>query len=132
MKDFESKNLLVPVVGDFAGPKAIRAVAKYLKEHDAVVGAFYTSNVEQYLWQDGVADRYYRNVETLPLDAGSTFIRSIGGGFRGFPSSANGNPPIQRVRGGRLASVICSIEDLLKAFNEGKVTSYADVISLSR
>lgn len=132
MKDFESKNLLVPVVGDFAGPKAIKSVAKYLKDHGGVVGAFYTSNVEQYLFQNGVADRYYRNVETLPLDAGSTFIRSIGGGYRGFNAAPNGAAIGRRGPGGRLASVICSIQDLLKAFNEGKITGYGDVIALSR
>jgi hypothetical protein len=48
MKDFETRNLLVPVVGDFGGTKAIRAVGKYLKERGAVVSAFYLSNVEQY------------------------------------------------------------------------------------
>jgi len=136
LKDFESKNLLVPVVGDFAGPKAIKAVAKYLKDHGAVVGAFYTSNVEQYLWQNGVADAYYRNVETLPLDAGSTFIRSIGGGFRGrFGGPPSANPAAVQAQarlGGRLPSVICSIQSLIKAFDDGKIMSYADVIALSR
>jgi hypothetical protein len=136
MKDFESKNLLVPIVGDFAGDKAIRSVGKYLKEHGAVVGAFYTSNVEQYLFQNNVWDKYYRNVETLPLDAGSTFIRSIGGGFRagyGGPPSANpASVQAQSRLGGRLPSVICSIQDLVKAFNDGKITTYADVIALSR
>jgi hypothetical protein len=136
MKDFESKNLLVPVVGDFAGPKAIKSVAKYLKDHGGVVGAFYTSNVEQYLFQNGVADAYYRNVETLPLDAGSTFIRSIGGGFRGgFGGPPSANPAAVQAQarlGGRLPSVICSIQDLIKAFDDGKITSYADVIALSK
>ncbi len=89
LKDFETKNLLVPVVGNFAGPKAIRAVAQYLKEHHAVVGAFYTSNVEQYLFQqDDEWSRFYKNVATLPLDSTSTFIRSIGGGFRGGYNNA--------------------------------------------
>ena len=32
MKDLESRNLLVPVVGNFGGPKAIRAVGRYLKD----------------------------------------------------------------------------------------------------
>ena len=31
LKDLESRNMLVPVVGNFGGPKAIRAVGKYLK-----------------------------------------------------------------------------------------------------
>jgi len=135
IKDFESKNLLVPIVGDFAGPKAIRSVGKYLKEHNGVVGAFYTSNVEQYLFQDAVWQAYYKNVETLPLDAGSTFIRSVGGGFRGGFGQPSANPASVQAQarlGGRLPSVICSIQDLLKAFNEGKITGYGDVIALSR
>ena len=49
MKDLETRNLIVPVVGDFGGSKAIRAVGQYLKAHDALVSAFYLSNVEQYL-----------------------------------------------------------------------------------
>jgi hypothetical protein len=84
LKELESKNLLVPVVGDFAGPKAIRAVATYLKEKDATVSAFYLSNVEQYLRQNGVWDNFCRNVVTLPLDETSTFIRSVRDGQYGF------------------------------------------------
>src|SRR5262249_48318619 len=44
------KNLIVPVVGDFAGPKAIRSVGEYLRQHGGTVTAFYLSNVEQYLF----------------------------------------------------------------------------------
>ena len=127
LKDFETKNLLVPVVGNFAGPKAIRAVAQYLKDHHAVVSAFYTSNVEQYLFQqDDEWSRFYKNVATLPLDSNSSFIRSIGGGFRGY-----GAAPQMRY-GGRLASVTSGIQDILKAFNEGKIQYYGDVIALSK
>ena len=49
IKDLQSRNMVVPVVGNFGGPKAIRAVGKYLKDRDAIVSAFYLSNVEQYL-----------------------------------------------------------------------------------
>jgi len=85
LKDFEAKNLLVPLVGNFAGPKALRGVAKYLKDHGAVVSAFYLSNVEQYLNQDGIWNNFCGNVAAMPLDASSTFIRSAqgGGGGRG-------------------------------------------------
>jgi hypothetical protein len=79
LKDLEARNMLVPVVGNFAGPKALRAVGKYLKDHAAVVTAFYLSNVEQYLNQDGIWMDFCRNVATLPLDEASTFIRSRGG-----------------------------------------------------
>jgi hypothetical protein len=85
LKDLETKNLLVPVVGDFGGPKAIREVGKYLKSIDAIVSAFYLSNVEQYLSQDGKTAAFLGNVASLPLDQSSTFIRSGGGlGFGGF------------------------------------------------
>src|SRR6202040_774203 len=47
IQQFEKNNLLVPIVGDFGGPGAIRSVGAYLKEHNATVTAFYTSNVEQ-------------------------------------------------------------------------------------
>jgi len=85
LKDLQSRNLVVPVVGDFGGPKAIRAVGQYLKARGGTVGAFYLSNVEQYLYQDGKWDAFCRNVSTLPLDRSSTFIRSQsgGGGFGG-------------------------------------------------
>jgi hypothetical protein len=83
MKDLESKNLLVPVVGNFAGPTAIRAVARYLKDRGATVSAFYLSNVEMYLSQDGLIGTFCRNAATLPLDEASTFIRSARGGRYG-------------------------------------------------
>jgi len=77
MKDLESRNMLVPVVGNFGGPKAIRVVGTYLKAQDATVSAFYLSNVEQYLRQDGIWGNFCASVATLPLDETSTFIRSV-------------------------------------------------------
>jgi hypothetical protein len=89
LKDLEMKNLVVPVVGDFAGPKAIRAVGKYLKEQGVTVTAFYLSNVEQYLGQSGVWQSFCNNVASLPLTDTSTFIYSqnSGGGGGGGLSS---------------------------------------------
>lgn len=89
MKDLESNNLLMPIVGDFGGPTAIRAVAGYLNEKGATVSAFYLSNVEQYLRQDGMWDRLCRNVRTLPLDESSTFIRSARDRQFGFGRGLN-------------------------------------------
>jgi hypothetical protein len=79
LKDLHAKNLIVPVVGNFGGSKAIRAVGKYVRDHGATVVAFYLSNVEQYLTQDGLLTTFCANVATLPLDDASTFIRSRGG-----------------------------------------------------
>src|SRR4051812_16921477 len=89
VKTLESKNLVIPVVGDFGGPKAIRAVGAYLKAHGANVSAFYLSNVEQYLEQDNKWRQFCGNVASLPLDGSSTFIRSTNRG-RGFGSFGPG------------------------------------------
>src|SRR5262249_30858160 len=59
---FEKQNLLVPLVGDFAGDKAVTSVGRYLRERGAVVNVFYVSNVERYLWNvddSDFAKRFY-------------------------------------------------------------------------
>jgi len=83
LKNLHSKNLFIPVVGNFGGAKALRAVGKYLKENGGTVSAFYLSNVEQYLDQQGLWPAFCANVAALPLDEHSTFIRSV----RGRPST---------------------------------------------
>ena len=94
MKDLEQRNLVVPVVGNFGGPKALKAVGQYVRDHGSIVTTFYLSNVEQYLIQDGIWGAFCANVATMPLDARSTFIRSeqggnryAGGGGRGLVNS---------------------------------------------
>jgi hypothetical protein len=125
LQDFQKKNLIVPVVGDFGGSRAIRAVAVYLRQHDAFVSAFYVSNVEQYLFQQGDDwSKFYRNVETLPLDSTSSFIRSVFNG-QALTSQPSGF-------GLRSVSLLSSIPELLKAFNEGEVRTYYDVVTMSK
>jgi hypothetical protein len=118
LKDLHSKNLIVPVVGNFGGPKAIKAVGAWLKERGATVGAFYASNVEQYLFQDGLAYNYYNNVAELPIDSASVFIRS---GNSGGMGRMNG-------RGGMSApNRMCSIQRLLEANKAGRIGSYGEI-----
>ena len=83
LKDLHQKNLFVPVVGNFGGQKALRAVGKYVRDHSATVAAMYLSNVEQYLQQDGIWGLFCANVASMPLDDKSTFIRSFQGGSGG-------------------------------------------------
>jgi hypothetical protein len=127
LRDLEMKNLVVPLTGDFGGPKAIRSVGKYLKDHDATVTAFYLSNVEQYLFQgngnqNGGWTNFYDNVATLPLDESSTFIRSAGGGIRGGFGGG----------GMRAPNVLASIQETIAAVKAGKIATYRDIFSLSR
>ena len=92
LKTLHAKNLFVPIVGNFAGPKALRAVGTWLKAHNAMVSAFYLSNVEQYLQQDGIWTDFCKNASALPIDDSSQFIRSFrGGGGPGFGGGASLN-----------------------------------------
>ncbi len=73
IRAMHEKNLIVPLVGDFAGPKTLRMVGQYLRDHGASINVFYVSNVEDYLsrlWAGWTG-----NVATLPIDPSSQFIR---------------------------------------------------------
>ena len=119
LKDLEGNNLVVPLVGDFAGPKAIRAVGAYLRERHADVTTVYVSNVEQYLFQQGDNWRkYYSSLATLPMDPSSTFIRSV----NRFP------PPCPTCV---VITLLCPVARLLRAFDSGEIASYNDVIQMS-
>jgi hypothetical protein len=88
LKDLQTRNMVIPVVGNFGGPKALRAVAAYLKQKETMVSAFYTSNVEQYLRQDGIWQNFCASASTMPLDEKSLFIRSARSGFSNQPTMA--------------------------------------------
>jgi hypothetical protein len=125
LQDLEKRNLIVPLVGDFAGAKALRAVGQYLKEHDAAVTAFYVSNVEQYLFdQSDDWNRFYENVGALPIDRTANFIRSV---FNGYAIPYNYRPGVLRS-----ASLLSAISDLLEAFSTGGIGTYYDVIQMSK
>jgi hypothetical protein len=74
VRELHRKNLIIPLVGDFAGPSTIRKVSDYLEERNSTVAAFYVSNVEYYLSSPALK-RFQTNVATLPIDASSIFIR---------------------------------------------------------
>ena len=125
LRDIERRNLLVPIVGDFAGHKALRAVGRYLTEHGATANYFYTSNVEQYLFEGDAFRRYYSNVATLPLGEKSTFIRAFFDvGFMYPPGIIT--PDLHSVQ------LLESIPSLLNAFGNGEISSYDDVVSRSK
>lgn len=123
LKDLQSRNLIVPLVGDFAGDRTLRTIGRYLSEHGETVKIFYTSNVEQYLFrQGGDWNRFYSNVATLPITSASTFIRSI-------PSN---NTILPRNPNSRSAQLVSPIGEMVTAFRNGTVASYQDVIDMSR
>jgi len=73
IRAMHQKNLIIPLVGDFGGPTAIRSAGKYIRDHGATVGIFYLSNVEDYIGAKWPA--YVANIASLPSDQSSMFIR---------------------------------------------------------
>jgi len=116
VRDLQRRNLVVPVVGDFAGPKALRAVGQYLKDHETSVSAFYVSNVEQYLTPITKFQSFYANVATLPLNPSSTFIRSA---------------QISGIQPGLAQSSLGPMQLALDAVIEGRARNWNDVLRLS-
>jgi hypothetical protein len=86
------------------------------------LSAFYTSNVEQYLFQNRVNDDFYANVAELPTDSSSFFVRSFPSTFRGAV--------MPRKPGSRMAQTTSSIDDIVRAFRSGTLTSYTELAQL--
>jgi hypothetical protein len=127
VKELEVRNLIVPLVGDFAGDKTIVAIGRYLRDHDAMVATFYVSNVERYLWDQGEhGRRFYVNAASLPLDQSSTFIRSVTSDI----SRRLGVPLPDGTANWR--SFISPMSDSLKALAEGRVRTYREMFEIVR
>lgn len=119
IKRLQARNLVIPVVGDFAGPMTLQAIGAWVRERGGRVAVFYTSNVEQYLFQARTWDRFRRSVAAMPIDAAGTFIRSC---FNNCSSPG----------GSRSVTLLDSIPDLLDAASRDRITSYWDVLLHSR
>ncbi|HTG73261.1 MAG TPA: hypothetical protein VMB70_05810 [Terriglobia bacterium] len=73
VRAMQQKNLIVPLVGDFTGGKAIKAVSQYVKDHGSTISVFYISNVEDYIQAKWSA--YLSNLAALPADNSTLLIR---------------------------------------------------------
>jgi hypothetical protein len=77
VKDLQSTNMILPVVGDFGGPSAMRRIGDYLRQHKDVIHAFYGSNVGVYLSNDQMR-AFCRSLASLPAAPDAWFIESDG------------------------------------------------------
>ena len=73
IKALHTKNLVVPVVGDFGGAKTLRGIGEYVRQHGGAIGAFYASNVNVYLTRQQ-SRAFCANLATLPARTGSSFV----------------------------------------------------------
>ena len=131
VREMQLRNMFIPIVGDFAGPRAIRKVAEYIKQHKATVSAFYVSNVEVYVEGGGgptsartgsaeKRQRFYDNVAELPVDRSSLFIRFIGAG----------NAASLKWWKGAWLQAVSPILDLSEKVRSGGKPTYAEALQL--
>lgn len=95
LKELERRNLVIPVVGDLAGTKALAGVGSFVAERRQVVQVLYASNAEDYVMRDGGFARYTANVRALPRRANSVIIRSWFGGSGSHPAAVPGYFSVQ-------------------------------------
>jgi hypothetical protein len=93
---------IIPLVGDFAGDRAMPGIARLLRDKGLTVSAFYVSNVEQYLLEPKVWQKWTRNVAALPADGAGVFVRAYLDQGRRHP---------RQMQGHRTATVLQGIVD---------------------
>ncbi len=120
VRDLHRRNRIIPVVGDFAGPKALRTVGDYLRKNSYTVTAFYTSSVERYLFANRSFGAFASNVKALPINADSLFIRST-------PSLWRSHRAYVSLRG--RATVLQKISVFLSDYSQGLYPNYWSLVS---
>ncbi len=140
IRDLEARNLVVPVVGDFSGTRALAGAGTFLREHRLTVAVFYASNVEMYLFRGDGWKTFYRNLSSLPIDGRSALVRSVfpgfgpgyPGGLSGYPGGGSGYPgstPGAPGTGVIGALWVDPIGPLLAGVKRGDITSYRDLVA---
>lgn len=119
VREMHRKNLIIPVVGDFGGTKALAAIGDYLRKRDLTVTAFYLSNVEQYLFDGSSFEAFAKNVKQLPLTDKSLFIRAVFNMRYSHPAAVPGHIS---------TTVMQLMTGFVKEFDAGKLRDYGDVI----
>jgi hypothetical protein len=124
LKKVQTENRILPIVGDFAGETALRSVGRFLKKHGAPVTAFYTSNVEFYLFQSDDWRKFLTNVSEMPMNDDSFFIRAY---FNNFGNRY----PNQPFGLSRSVTLLDTMPGLVAAFEAKQIRGYYDVVQRS-
>jgi hypothetical protein len=123
IRQMELADRIVPVTGNVAGEKAVRAIGQYATERNLRVSAFYISNVEQYLMnRDGGFDNYAKNLKSLPRDSTSVIIRSY------FGRMGMQHPLYVPAFGNLSTSIVEPIDAFAKAHSAGELSSYEQLV----
>jgi len=119
LKKFENENRLIPIVGDFAGPSALKNAGAFLKANGLRLSTFYTSNVEFYLFDTPAWVRFVANLRSLPIAEDAIFVRSYFGNGRRHPYNMPGH---------RSTSLIKPVVPFLADYDARRLDDYWDIV----
>ena len=125
VQTLQKQDLVIPVVGNLAGDHALKAIGRLLAHRGEDVSAFYTSNVEFYLFQQGTFRRYVENLAELPRGEQSVIIRTVFGRNLGYADPRS-------VRGYYSTSLLQNLDELVSGFFNGRYVTYRSVINGGR
>ena len=119
IKDLQARNLIIPVVGDFSGKKALKSIGEFVKKRGDYISAFYLSNVEYYLLPDGLMGAFANNVRQLPIEENSVLIRAY--------VNLRGKIHPKRLDHHLMTNVMQYIRVFNQNFAEGRYKTYYDL-----
>jgi hypothetical protein len=117
VKSMQARDLIIPIVGNIAGDRALAAIGRFMAERGERLSVFYTSNVELYLTQNGSFPRFIANLEKLPYTERSVVIRSV-----------FGRMTAESVPGYASTSVVQSLEQLVTGYASGRFPTYESLV----
>lgn len=116
IRSLQARNLVIPVVGDLSGPSALAAIGRQIGARRKRLTAFYTSNVEFYLYRQGTFPRFVDTLRRIPRARGAVVIRSV------FGRPWTGRP------GDGSTSITQPVAELLRGFTGGRFRSYGQLV----
>jgi len=119
IREMQARNAIIPVTGNFAGGHALRAIGDFVRGRGDRVSVFYLSNVEYYLFPDGLLDEFAENIRYLPTDSRSVMIRAF--------VNLRGKAHPRRVDGHLMTTVLQYTRSFGQLFVDGAYRSYRDL-----
>jgi hypothetical protein len=114
VKALQSRDLVIPVVGNLSGPSALASIGAAVAERRETLSVFYASNVEFYLFGEGTFREFITNLRRLPHNNQSLIVRSVFGRYAATPGGSSSHTQ--------------SVAALLDAVTNGRIRSYGDLV----
>jgi hypothetical protein len=125
VRGLQQRDLIIPVVGNLAGPTALASIGRAIRQRGETLSVLYASNVELYLFQGGLFQRFADTVSGMPRNARSLLIRSV------FSGPGVGILP-DTLPGYASASVTQPLDEFVRDNAAHKYLTYAGLLSGGR